>query len=110
MSGFADYLHDVFRNFGGISCRPMFGGYGVYHKGLMFGLVAEDTLYFKADESCTDLFQHRGLEPFEYPRAGKMITMSYYRAPEEIYDNPHDAKLWAERAYDCAFRAKKKKK
>ncbi|WP_203301031.1 TfoX/Sxy family protein [Marinobacter sediminum] len=27
----------------------MFGGYGIYYDGLMFALVADDVLYFKAD-------------------------------------------------------------
>ena len=29
----------------------MFGGGGVYHDGVMFGLVASDTLYLKVDET-----------------------------------------------------------
>jgi len=45
MSQFVEYLHEVFERFGPIRIRKMFGGYGVYHGGLMFGLVADDTLY-----------------------------------------------------------------
>lgn len=42
MSEFVDNLNDVFGQFGSIAVRRMFGGYGVYHDGLMFGLVAHD--------------------------------------------------------------------
>ncbi|MBP6813806.1 MAG: TfoX/Sxy family protein, partial [Burkholderiaceae bacterium] len=49
MSEFAAHLSDVFRHFGPIDVRRMFGGQGVFHQGLMFGLVIDDTLYLKAD-------------------------------------------------------------
>ena len=44
MSGFTDHLHEVFGAFGPIQTRCMFGGHGVWHQGLMIGLVAGDTL------------------------------------------------------------------
>jgi DNA transformation protein len=45
MNEFVDYLHEVFELFGPIRARKMFSEYGIYHNGLMFGLVAGDTLY-----------------------------------------------------------------
>ncbi len=42
---FVEHLNEVFRLFGAIHSKQMFGGYGIYHQGLMFGLVANDTLY-----------------------------------------------------------------
>jgi DNA transformation protein len=36
-----------------------------------------------------------------------MVKMSYYSAPEEIFDNPEEAKEWAERTYDAALRGRK---
>jgi DNA transformation protein len=107
MSEFVDNLHEVFDLFGPISAKRMFGGYGIYHDGLMFGLVADDLLYLKADERSIDEFTERGLLPFEYDKKGKMVKMSYYAAPEEIFDDPEEAKEWAERAYDAALRGRK---
>ena len=40
MDEFVDYLREVFELFGPIRARKMFSGYGIYHNGLMFGLVA----------------------------------------------------------------------
>ena len=108
MSEFVDYLEEVFDAFGKIRARKMFGGYGIYHDGVMFGLVADDTLYLKADEKTVDLFEKRGLGPFQYDKAGRIVKMSYYLAPEEIFDSPGDATLWARRAYGAALRAKSK--
>jgi len=106
VSEFVEYLKEVFEQFGHIRARKMFGGYGIYHDGVMFGLVADDTLYLKADENTAEYFESRGLGQFEYNKGGKTVKMSYYLAPEEIMDNPEDAALWAKRAYEVAYRAK----
>ena len=107
MSEFVDSLHEVFAQFGAISTKRMFGGYGIYHDSLMFGLVADDVLYLKADEKSSVEFVQRGLSPFEYAKGGKIITMSYYAAPEEVFDAPEQAREWATLAFDAALRAKK---
>ena len=107
MSEFIEYLQELFEKFGPVHTRKMFGGYGIYHDGVMFGLVEDDTLYLKSDETSVEYFQSRGLGQFEYDRGGKTVKMSYYRAPDEIMDNPDEASLWARRAWEVAFRAKK---
>jgi len=33
--------------------------------------------------------------------------MSYYMAPEDIFDDPEEAKIWADLSYAAAIRAKK---
>lgn len=106
MNEFVAHLHEVFSEFGRIDARRMFGGYGIFHEGLMFALVADDTLYLKADEESADCFESRGLARFQYNKAGRVVAMSYFEAPDEIYDDPAEAVVWAQRAYDAALRAK----
>ena len=108
-SEFVENLHEVFALFGPISAKRMFGGYGIYHDGLMFGLVADDVLYLKADEVAKTAFVDLGLPQFEYAKNGKKTRMSYYLAPEEIYDDPEAARAWAERGYGAALRAARSK-
>jgi DNA transformation protein and related proteins len=81
MSEFIAFLHEVFQDFGAISSRKMFGGYGIYHDGLMIGLVADDTLYLKADSTTKGHFTDKKLTPFEYDKGDKKVQMSYYLAP-----------------------------
>lgn len=109
MSEFVDYLHEVFAHFGPIRTRKMFGGYGVYHADLMFGLIADDELYLKTDEQNLSDFTELELEPFEFAKDGKTMKMSYYRAPEEIFEDPEEAQRWADSAFGAALRAAKKK-
>lgn len=108
-SEFVDNLHEVFALFGPISARRMFGGYGIYHDGLMFALVADDVLYLKADPVAKAAFVDLGLPPFEYMKNGKSTKMSYHLAPEEIYDDPEAARDWAKLAYGAALRAARAK-
>ena len=109
MSEFIKFLYEVFADFGPINSRKMFGGYGIYHDGLMIGLVANDTLYLKTDNISEEHFSVKGLTAFEYDKAGKKVKMSYFLAPEEIYDDPEAAIFWANLAYEAALRSKSKK-
>lgn len=110
MSEFVEYLTEVFEQFGPVQSRRMFGGYGIYHTGLMFGLVADDELYLKADEQTANYFEALGLHQFEYTKNEKTMKMSYYLAPGEIFDDPQTANTWAQRAHGAALRAKRPKK
>lgn len=99
------YLHEVFAHFGVIRSRKMFGGHGLYHNDLMFALVADDELYLKADKETIPIFAENDLGPFEFDKDGKIMRMSYYKAPEEIYDDPEQASYWAKLGYEAEVRA-----
>ena len=71
----------------------------------MFALVADDALYLKADALSRGEFDRRGLPPFEFMKQGIPTQMSYFAAPESIFDDPDDAAIWADRAYEAAARA-----
>jgi DNA transformation protein len=117
MSEYVEHVTEVLEQFGAIRVRRMFGGYGVYHNGRMFGLIADDVLYLKADDESIKSFKDKGLAQFEYVKNGKPTKMSYFMAPEEIFDDADEANAWASLAYDAALRsrsragkAKKKKR
>lgn len=109
MSEFADELHDIFERFGPVSLRRMFGGHGVFHDGRMFGLVARERLYLKADAQSAHYFDARQLAPFEYQRQGRTARLSYYEAPPELFEDRDEAAVWARRAWEAALRAGPKK-
>lgn len=71
----------------------------------MFGLVADDTLYFRIDDVSRPTFENEGSEPFVYTGGkGKPMEMSYWRAPERLFDDPDEFKNWAEDAFATAVR------
>ncbi len=105
---FVEHLNEVFRLFGPIYSRRMFGGYGIYHQELMIGLVADDTLYLKTDALSAPHFSEASCLPFEYTKNGVTMKMSYSSAPIEIFDDPEVAKTWAIRAHEAALRSRGK--
>ena len=105
MSPSIEYLHDVFESLGRISTRRMFGGYGIYHDGLMFGLYAAGRLYLKTDAQNRPQFIQAGCEPFTFVQRGKPVKLSYWSAPEVIMDERDQARAWGLSAVEAALRA-----
>jgi len=95
-----------------VQARAMFGGWGIYYGGMMFGLIAEGRLYLKTDEASRPAFQAEGCEPFLYDSGkGKPpIAMSYWTPPTDASDDSHALLPWARRAVEAAQRAQAKKK
>jgi len=82
----------------------MFGGFGIFHQGLMFGLIADGSLYLKADAESKALFEAEGSEAFSYYKKEKQYRLSYFLAPEAFFEDPEDCLYWARTAFDAALR------
>jgi DNA transformation protein len=105
-SEFQSFLEDLFAPVGGVRFRRMFGGLGIYREGVMFALVANDVLYLKADDTTRPAFEDEGCAPFRYEARGKAVTMSYWRLPERLFDEPEEFREWALAATRVADRAR----
>jgi DNA transformation protein len=92
----------------GIRGRAMFGGVGIYSGEIFFALIANDTVYFKVDESTRADFEERGMEPFR-PFGDDGGTMKYYQLPEEILEDADALRLWVEKAVAVARRSKSRR-
>jgi DNA transformation protein len=104
------HLMDVLRPLGGIAAKRMFGGAGLFHDGLMFGLIADEVLYLKADVETVADFEAEGLGPFTYgTKNGDRILTSYWRAPERLLDDDDEMRSWCRRAAEVATRRAKEK-
>ena len=107
---YQEFLKDILSGLGPVSIRKMFGGGGVYFDGVMFGLIADDTLYLKADADFARAFEAEGEGPFVYETEGrKPIAMSYWRVPGRLLDEPDALVQWARQAHDVACREKSRK-
>ena len=110
-SEFVEHVVELMRAFGAVEPRSMFGGWGLYHRGQFFALVAEDTLYFKVDDATRAAFEAEGGGPFIYERKGGGKTgMSYFRPPDEALEDPEVMARWARLGYAAALRAAKGKR
>lgn len=102
---FVNHVLDLLESFGNIAARKMFGGYGLFKNGIMFGLVSDDTLYFKTDQMNRPDFEEQNLPPFSYNREEQKIALSYYQVPPEAVENKEALLHWAENAYQAAVRS-----
>jgi DNA transformation protein and related proteins len=102
----ADVIRDLFRDFGPVDIRRMFGGAGVFVDSLMIALIARDVIYLKADSETIPAFEAEGLDTFRYAtRNGEHTLTSYWRMPERLYDEPDELARWARDAHAAALRA-----
>ena len=102
---FVEFLKEMVDPLGGISMRKMFGGLSIYRDGLIFGLVAEGTLYLKADAAFVPAFEAEECGPFTYTdKSGRSSSMPYWRLPERLYDEPDEFVEWCRRSIDASRR------
>ncbi|MFL6815366.1 MAG: TfoX/Sxy family protein [Bradyrhizobium sp.] len=101
-----DFLLDLFSDFGPVTIRRMFSGFGISVDGTNFALALRGGLYFRADDQTIDRFKAEGSSPFQYQTKAKTVTVaSYWQLPERLYDDPHDFTDWARAALAAAQRA-----
>jgi DNA transformation protein and related proteins len=107
---FAEFLREQLAPLGPLTMRRMFGKTGVFCGGLMFGIVTEDTLYFRVDEHNRAAFKEaEGFPPLNYQKKGETIDLSFWRAPERLFDEPDELVTWARAALAAAGRVAAKR-
>lgn len=107
---FADYVVDLSQAIGPVYSKRMFGGFGIFLEGLMFGLIADNVYYLKVDEESRHEFEELDLPPFTYDKAGKKMNLGYLQAPEEALENMEVMSEWANKGFGAALRAAAKKR
>lgn len=100
---FVDHALDLVSSLGPVDARRMFGGYGLYARGVMFGLLDDDELFVKTDGESRPQFVSAGCRMWVYPAAGGGDT-SYYRPPDEAHEDPEAMAPWARRGLEAALR------
>jgi DNA transformation protein len=84
-----EFIRELFASFGPVTVKRLFGGSGISSGGLTFAL-GFDGAYTRA--------KSKG-------RVGK-ASLSYWRLPERLYDDPDELAVWARRAFAIAERKK----
>ena len=103
--GFAEFLREQLAPLGRVAMRRMFGKTGVFCNGLMFGMVTNDTLYFRVDDHNRAVFKEaESFPPLNYEKKGRTIDLSFWRAPERLLDEPDELVTWARVALAAARR------
>jgi DNA transformation protein len=102
---FAEFLREQLAPLGRLTMRRMFGKTGVFCNGLMFGVVTNDTLYFRVDNHNREVFKEAAsVPPLNYEKRGSTIDLSFWCAPDRLLDEPDELVTWARAALAAAGR------
>jgi DNA transformation protein len=107
---YAEFLREQLAPLGRVTMRRMFGKTGVFCDGVMFGMVTENTLYFRVDDQNRVTFKEaETFRPLNYEKKGHTIDLSFWRAPERLFDEPDELVAWARAALAAAHRVAAKR-
>ncbi|MDE2332649.1 MAG: TfoX/Sxy family protein [Bradyrhizobium sp.] len=106
-----DFLIDLFADFGPVTIRRMFSGFGISADDTNFALALRSGLYLRADEQTIPQFEAEGSKPFQYQTRARTVTVSsYWQLPERLYDDHEDMAVWARASLAAAQRAALRKR
>ncbi len=93
---FLEELLPRFKPLGPISSKRMFGGYGLFRHGKMFGLITSDAeLFLKVDDS--------NRARFKLSLSVQHGKMPYFRVPQTVLADTGTLLDWADSAVDVAI-------
>ncbi len=96
---FAEFLREQLAPLGRVAMRRMFGKTGVFCDGLMFGMVTDNMLYLRVDDHNRAAFKEaESFPPLNYEKKGCTIDLTFWRAPERLFDEPDELVTWARAA------------
>ena len=99
------YLLEQLGNLPNLRSRRMFSGAGLYSGDLFFGLVHDDTLFFKTDGSNSADYIARQMPKFmPFPDRPKAV-MSYYQVPADVIEDAETLVAWARKSVAVALSA-----
>ena len=109
-AGYRTYALDQLNRVEPVTARSMFGGVGLYARGLFFALMDDDVTYFKVDDVNRSAFEAAGMGPFRpFPDQPEAV-MQYYELPGEVLEDIDQLRGWVQDAVAVAGRARRKKR
>ncbi len=93
---FKEFVLDQLAEMRPVTCRAMFGGFGLYHHDIFFGILHKGRLYFKTDDQTRPAYEENEMQPFR--PSDKQTLKNYYEVPPDILENKDDLILWAHQA------------
>jgi DNA transformation protein and related proteins len=97
---FHSYVLEQLALLRGVSSRRIFGGVGLYWDGLFFGLIDDDVLYLKVDDSNRSDYTARGMDAFRPFKDKPLYSMTYFEVPAEVLEEAELLVRWARKS--CA--------
>jgi DNA transformation protein len=101
---YLEYVIDQLVCVGDVAHKRMFGGVGFYFDGLFFGLIDDDTLYFRVDDTTRPRYEKAGCVGFDPYKDGKPSNR-YFSVPVEVLEDQDQLRGWALQAIEATTSA-----
>jgi DNA transformation protein len=99
------YILEQLSALGSLRSNRMFGGIGLYSRELFFGLIDDDTLFFKTDESNIASYRERKMPRFmPFPDRPEAV-LGYHQVPADVIEDAEQLVDWARRSVEVALRS-----
>ena len=100
---FLAYILEQLETLGNVHSRRMFGAVGLYSGELFFGLIDDDTLFFKSDSTNSAEYIARKMPRFMPFPARPEAVMAYYQVPADIVEDAESLVAWARKSVAVAL-------
>ena len=99
-------IEEMFSALGPVAIKRMFGGKGVYFRGLILAVEVRDVMLLKADARSAPEFEAAGATQWTYEgKKGGPIKMPYWSIPDDAFDDPDVMAHWVRLAAEASVRA-----
>lgn len=96
-SSFRSFVLEQLSGISRLSDRRMFGGVGLYADDVFFGVLDNDTLFFKVNDATRPRYEQHGMAPFA-PIPGQAPMRGYYQVPVSVLEDAGELTEWAREA------------
>jgi DNA transformation protein len=101
--GFRAFVLDQLDELEDVVARSMFGGVGLYCRGVFFGIIARDCLYLKVGVANRADYEKVRAKPFK-PFPHRPGTMQYFAVPAAVLESAPELVAWARKAVEVQRR------
>lgn len=100
---FLQFVLDQLSGWGNVKVKHMFGGAALYHEALAFGMIANNMVYLKVDDTNRNKYLEKEsiqLKPFK----NHATVLSYYSIPPDVLEDRFEFVKWANESYSIQMK------
>jgi len=101
-SAFRSFIEEQLADIPALKVRHMFSGFGIYSGEVFFGIIHQETLYFRANDRTKKRYEDAGTTFFTAPGSKKALK-NYYEVPLPVLEHRRKLFEWAKESIDAAY-------